>query len=389
MRITIVTDNQSHAESIRKMLQADEGAHSLSLAGDGMAGLSAVLSRGQTDLIILDGICCAVADLDALGKLTQRYPQVAFIMLCPEVPPALLIQAMHIGVRDVLPGTVVAEELRAAVARQEQRLKNSSQRPAGKVLAFIACKGGSGATFLASNLGYVLAAEYGKRVALIDMDLHYGDAMLFVTDQVARTTLADVAKNIARLDATFLDASMLHILPNYNLLAAPDNPAQTADVQPQHIDAILKLAIAGYDYAILDVERNFDARSIKALDHADAVFLVLQETIPFIRDAKRIVSTLQSLGYGKNKIHLIVNRNVKESEISVSDVEQTLGMKVFLTIPNSYGSVSASVNQGVPMLKIARHDPVTKGLLKMGHDLEHGVDGHKKNGWLGRLFGSA
>lgn len=389
MKITIVTNNQPHAESVRKMLQGGDASYSLSLAGDGMGGLSAVLSQGQVDLVILDGICCAVADLDALGQLTQRYPHVAFIMLCPEVPPALLIQAMHIGVRDVLSGSVSAEDLCAAVARQEQRLKNSGKRPAGKVLAFIACKGGSGATFLSSNLGYVLAAEYGKRVALIDMDLHYGDAMLFVTDQVARTTLADVAKNISRLDATFLDASMLSVLPNYKLLAAPENPAQTADVQPQHIETILKLAISEYDYVILDVERNFDARSLKALDHADLIFLVLQETIPFIRDAKRIATTLHSLGYDQNRIHLIVNRNVKENEISVSDVEQTLGKKVFLTVPNSYESVSASVNQGIPMLKLAKRDPVTKGLLKMGHDLEHGDSEHEKSGWLGRLFGSA
>ena len=38
----------------------------------------------------------------------------------------------------------------------------------GKILAFISCKGGSGATFLAANLAYVLATQTNKKVALLD-----------------------------------------------------------------------------------------------------------------------------------------------------------------------------------------------------------------------------
>ena len=37
----------------------------------------------------------------------------------------------------------------------------------GKVFAFLSCKGGSGATFLAANFAYVLAYEFSRRVALI------------------------------------------------------------------------------------------------------------------------------------------------------------------------------------------------------------------------------
>lgn len=388
MRIAIVTDNEGRADGIRQILQAGGASHSVSLIEGGLERLGPALDQRQVDLFLLDEVCCTVSDLVLLEQLSLRHPHAAFILLCPAAPSELLIQAMHIGVRDVLPTPVSPEALRAAVARVEQKPAFAEKpRHKGKVLAFIACKGGSGATFLAANLGYVLAAEHGKRVALIDLNLQFGDASLFVSDCVPATTLADVAHEILRLDASFLASSMLQVLPNFGVLAAPENPAKAEEVLPTHVEVLLRLAVAEYDYVILDVGRNLDAVSVKALDFADLIFPVLQETLPFIRDAKRMISTLQALDYSKDKIHLIVNRYEQGGEIQLADVERTLGMKVRLTFPNSYEAVSASVNQGIPILKMAKRDPVSKTLLKLGHDLEQG-DG-EKGGWLGHLFGRA
>ncbi|MBZ0097304.1 MAG: AAA family ATPase, partial [Sulfuricella sp.] len=215
MRIAIVTDNEQRADGIRQILQAGGASHSVLLIGDGVARLGPVLDQGQADLFVLDEVCCTASDLALLEQLSQRHPHAAFVMLCPAAPSELLIHAMRIGVRDVLPVPVSPEALQAAVARVEQKLVRAEKpQRKGKVLAFIACKGGSGATFLASNLGYALAAEHGKRVALIDLNLQFGDASLFVSDKVPATTLSDVANNISRLDASFLASSLVHVLPN-------------------------------------------------------------------------------------------------------------------------------------------------------------------------------
>lgn len=388
MKIAVISANKQHMENILHILQEGKPPHSVLLFEGGKEQLGAVADRELPDLMVMESAGDGREAIAALENVSQRHPGMSFIMLCEQVSAENLIQAMRIGVRDVLPIPVSPQALMEAVARVEQKLVRAEKpRPKGKVLAFIACKGGSGATFLASNLGYALAAEHGKRVALIDLNLQFGDASLFVSDKVPTTTLADVANNISRLDASFLASSLVHVLPNFGVLAAPESPVQGSDVQPGHIDALLGLAAAEYDYVILDVGRNLDAVSVKALDHADLIFPVLQETLPFIRDAKRIISTLQSLGYGRDKIHLIVNRYEKGGEIQLGDVERTLDMKVFVTFPNSFEAVSASVNQGVPILKMTKRDPVSKTLLKLGHDLEQGEGG--KGGWLGHLFGRA
>ena len=156
------------------------------------------------------------------------------------------------------------------------------------MLAFISCKGGSGATFIATNLGYALAAGGHKRVLLIDMNLHFGDASLFVSEHKPLATLSDVAHQIHRLDPSFLASSTLSILPNYSVLAAPEDPAHASEVLPEHVDAIIAQARRQYDFVVLDVGRNLDAVSVRALDHADMIFPILQTTLPYIRDGKRV-----------------------------------------------------------------------------------------------------
>ena len=389
MKISVISPNKQHMESILHILQEGTHPHSVLSFEGGKEQLDSVADRERPDLIILESAGDGRAAIATLESTGQRHPGMGFIMLCEQVSAENLIQAMRIGVRDVLPTPVSPQALMEAIARIEQKPARAEKpRHKGKVLAFIACKGGSGATFLATNLGYVLAAEHGKRVALIDLNLQFGDASLFISDYAPATTLAEVAHEILRLDASFLASSMVHVLPNFGVLAAPENPAKAADVLPAHVEALLRLAVSEYDYVILDVGRNLDAVSVKALDHADLIFPVLQMTLPFIRDAKRIISTLQSLDYSTDKIHLIVNRYEKADEIQLGDVERTLGMKVMVIFPNSYEAVSASVNQGMPILKLAKKDPVSKNLLKFGHDLELGEQADK-GGWLGHLFGRA
>jgi pilus assembly protein CpaE len=388
MKIAIIAPQKNLLNDIHQMLAAEHAGTVVLLEG-GKELLGPVADRELPDLIVMESLGDGREAIAALESVSQRHPGMNFIMLCEQVSSENLIQAMRIGVRDVLPAPVSPEALRAAVTRVEQKLIRAGKpRRKGKVLAFIACKGGSGATFLATNLGYVLAAEHGKRVALIDLNLQFGDASLFISDRVPTTTLADVAHEILRLDASFLASSLVQVLPNFGVLAAPENPTRAADVLPAHVEVLLRLAVAEYDYVVLDVGRNLDAVSVKALDYADLIFPVLQMTLPFIRDAKRLISTLQSLDYGRDKIHLIVNRYEKGGEIQLGDVERTLGMKVMVTVPNSFEAVSASVNQGVPILKLAKRDPVSKTLLKLGHDLEQGEQAGKSS-WLGHLFGRA
>ena len=96
---------------------------------------------------------------------------------------------------------------------------------------------------------------------------------------------------------------------------------------------------------------------------------VMQLTLPFIRDANRLISAFRTLGYSKDKIRLVVNRFEKGSEIKLEDVERSLGVATFKTLPNSYEAVASAVNHGRPIASFARNNPVAKGLQELAHAL--------------------
>ncbi len=384
MKIAVISPNPAHLADIGRFLEAPDGSRAVELHGGGISKLQVVADQLRPDLILLDSMCRDLDDLPVLESVSALHPRTAVVMLCANQTPEFLINAMRAGVREVLKSPVSPEALLAAVERIEQRLGLAARpREAGTVAAFIPCKGGSGATFLATNLGYQLALE-NKKVLLIDLNLQFGDAVLFVHDSKPVANLADVARNIDRLDASFLAGNLVKIAPNYGILAAPEDPGQALEVKPEHVDVLLNVAVNHYDFILLDVGRVLDAVTIKALDRASYVFPVIQLTLPFVRDADRMISAFRNLGYARDKIRLLVNRLEKAGELKLADVERSLGLAAFKTLPNSYQAVAAAVNHGQPIARFARNNAVTKGL----HELARALipPSSERGGLLGKLL---
>ena len=361
MKIAFISPSKSHLQEISRVLEAK--SHTVVLIDGGKSKMRVVAEQEQPDLMLVDGMCCDPNELDQVEYVTTHYPKTAVILLCATNTPEFLINSMRAGVREVLPSPVSSSALEAAVSRIAAKRTGIPSKPLGKILAFMPCKGGSGATFLATNLGYQLAES--KSVLLIDLNLQFGDALSFVHDDNAASTLADVAHDISRLDASFLAASAVKITPNYSILAAPEEPSQAMEIKPEHIDAILNLAIDQYDFILLDVGRSLDTFSIKALDRADRIFLILQAGLPYIRNANKLLSVFKSLSYPNEKIELIINRFEKSGAIGIDDIRRSMRVINLHTVPNSYKEVNASINHGDPLLETARSNPVSRNLAEL------------------------
>jgi pilus assembly protein CpaE len=355
LRICVVSPEPRHIERVLSSLQALP-VQAVALHG-ALAAHAARVADDAPDLLVAD-----LGDgegADPLGPL-RACAGVPVLLLCRRQDPEFLLAAMRAGVREVLPLPPDAELLRAAV----DRIGRAGPRPAsrGRVLAFVSCKGGSGATFLAANLAYALAAG-GSRTALLDFNLQFGDALLFLSDRPPVRTLADLARAGKRLDATYLAASMTEVGP-LGVLAGAEDPAQAVDVLPEHIDALLTLARSRYEFVVVDVGRGLDARSLRALDQADVIYPVLQITLPFIRDGRRLLEVFRGLDYPAEKVRLVVNRHEKRGDIGIAQVERTLCTPVTRAIPNHYAAAAASVNQGIPMVALAPGNPISRALLQ-------------------------
>jgi pilus assembly protein CpaE len=316
------------------------------------------------ELVILDASDIAADEGELVDRLCKQYPGASFMLLTRDPQQDLLIRAMRAGMREVLQLPLVHRAFHEAMDRIEVAAGLSPVRE-GKVLAFISCKGGSGATFLSTNFGYALAALADRKVLLIDLHGQFGDATLYVSDQKPAMTLSDICAQISRMDGAFLDSCLVHVASNFGVLAAADDPNRTVDMKPEHMDVILRIARQHYDFVVLDVGRQIDAISLRALDQADTIYPVLQLALPDIRDGRRLLDIFRSLGYPSERTRLIVNRYEKGGKLRLMDLEQALGADVVHTVPNDYLSATDSVNQGIPVLQLSRSSAVARSLAEL------------------------
>lgn len=371
LRIAVIAPGARQMESLLALLPA--GIQAIACHGT-LASQAAHAALASPDVLVAD-----LGDSPAPDALPwlQGCAGVPVLALSARQDAEFLLAAMRAGVREVLPLSPDGQHLRAALERVAG-MRRGQDHARGKLLAFVSCKGGSGATFLAANLAYALAAQ-GSRTALLDFNLQFGDALLFLSDRAPVRTLADLARAHERLDATFLAASMTEVGP-LSVLAAAQDPAQSADILPDHLASVLALARSRYDHVVVDVGRNLDARSLRALDQADLIHPVLQITLPFIRDGRRLLEVFSGLGYGADRISLVVNRHERRGDIRIAEVEQTLGIAVARTIPNHYAAAAASVNQGVPIINLAGRSPVSRALRQWSAGFSQAPVARK--GWM-------
>ena len=389
MKVSVVCKENARFEFIRRVVAGTEkvsevlgGVSSLENA------LPELLATKTPDLLIVDDV--KGEDLRLLETLGLRIPALDILVIAEDASAEFLMRAMRAGVREVVPtagGDAGLHDAFLRIVQKRHKLGQSAAGREGKVLAFLSCKGGSGATFLCANFAYVLAREFGKRVALIDLNLQFGDAAIFVSDARTPSNVAELCQQIHRLDSALLEASMLEVEPNFFVLAAPENPAFASDVKREHVEAIVRIARQRYDYVVIDVPRSLDAVSLQALDLADMIFPVLQLTLPYVRDGKRLLSIFRSLDYPRSKIRLLVNRYEKGGELSLQDLERAIDEKVFQVIPNSYAAAAASVNLGIPIAKANRANPISKVLTDMAREFvpAEELEGQHQ-GVLARLF---
>lgn len=379
MKITVISPSTQHLHSIATALQAR--GHVVTSAEGGKSRMGEMAARDQPELMLVDGICRDPAELTHVEQVVAQHPATAVILLCSSQTPEFLLQAMRAGVREVLPSPVAAEDLQAAVDRLEARTRKA-QGPQGKILAFMACKGGSGATFVATNLGWELAEN--QRVLLVDLNLQFGDALSFVHDGPPVATLTDVTREIRRLDASLLANSVFKLTPTYHVLAAPDDLAHGTHMRAEDVTAILKLAVTQYEHVLLDLPRSLDSQTVAALDLAWRIYPVMQASVPDLRHAGRLIAAFRQLGYGADKVAPIVNRFDKSAAIGLDEIRKALGTERVDTVPNAWREVHASINQGEPLARSGRGSSVVRQLAELARNINPRQD--EGRGILNRLF---
>jgi pilus assembly protein CpaE len=135
------------------------------------------------------------------------------------------------------------------------------------------------------------------------------------------------------------------------LLSAPFHPERAEVVSPEQIRSILQFLRQHYDYLVVDTPKSFSAMTFASIDQSDQIFVVANLDLPSLRNIQRGLPMLKrALPRGEEQIRLIVNRYKEDLDISLHDVEKTLGLKVYQTLANDFEAVIDSINRGRPLV---------------------------------------
>lgn len=354
--------------------------------------LLGVLKMDKPEVVMIEFATGAgETEMSRIEAALLAAPDVHAILVSADRSIEFLTRAMRSGVRQVLPPPLTPSAVQQALRHAKGHAVAAAQtQTGGQVIAVVGSKGGAGATFLATNLAYALSRQ-GKRVAIVDLNMYFGDAGIFLGDTAAPSNVVELARQNLRLDHALLESSMGKVSDRLHILVAPESPEHVNEVFPTAIEKVIELARSRYDFVVLDVSPSLDALAIKALDMAGTIYLTLQLNLPFVRAARRMVDIFRELGYPNDKIHIVVNRCQKGGDIKLQDVEKTTQLSVARTLPNSHEAVTASINQGVPLLELAPRDPVAVALQEWAEALVPGDKRQEKTrtggwwqGWTGR-----
>ena len=330
------------------------------------------------------------AALKIARAVDYKYPTIASLVIA-EPSVALLDGAVRAGVRGLLPAnatyaewdTVLTDVLNAAERRAAAHVPPQQVPVSGRVIVVLSPKGGSGKTTISVNLAAVLAGQQPDRVALVDLDVQFGD----VASSLQLTpshTLVDVSRAAAKLDATTLKVFLTPHQSGLWILAAPATPAAADDTHSADAVAAIQLLAEQFATVVVDTGSGLDEHTLGAIELATDLVFVTTMDVSSVRGLRKLLDVVDRLGISARH-HVILNRADAKVGVDVEDVARSLNTGIDITIPTS-SRVPLATNHGLTMAESDPRSAVSRQFAMLAARFEPDAsDGHSSAaGWLRR-----
>jgi len=368
IKVLAVVENEELRFDIKSRLTHEDIAF-VGFSKSGAMALDKVLSL-MPNVVLIVFEKNENASLEVAEKIYVSLPGCVVIMLCESIDILVVEKAMHAGVRKVLSFNcdqkTLIESIKLGFNMEKSRVLNSNSKVVSwqsRVITVFGSKGGIGKTMLASNLAVALART-GKKVAVLDLDLQFGDVNLFF-DLDPKDTIAELVQERQNFDIDIIKSFMMLHSSSVSVMCAPKSPELAEIIEGEHIEKIINTIRPYYDYIIIDTPPMFNETTIVAIENSNLVLLVITLDISTLRNAKISLDVFESLQQ-KDKISILVNRDAP-SIISVKDAQNILDVSIKYKVSSDWKTAITSLNKGVPLIIDAPRTVIGRELINLGN----------------------
>jgi pilus assembly protein CpaE len=343
------------------------------------------------DLLIVGCAGNGERALSFVSAAVKRRPQLPIVAVYQGAPDGFVAAAFEAGADEVLVQAWAPEDgadpsaaevlftLQKAIARRNGTGFNARGRHS-RTICVLGPKGGIGKTVVASNLAVTLASQ-GASVALVDLNLQFGDLALAL-DLAPDLTIYDLATSGGAVDAEKLQAFLTEHESGAQVLMAPTRPDQAGTITADFLHRVYALLRSMHEYVVVDTAPGFTPEVIASIDGSSDICMVTALDVLSLKSARVGLETLAMMGQDPARMRLVLNRADSRVGLSAEAVAAALGREPDVLVP-SHRDVTRSVNEAKPIVTASPRSEVSRAFKQLAA-LYQQADPPRMNGASGR-----
>lgn len=303
--------------------------------------------------------------------LAESRPQVAMVAIGENTESELVLGAMRAGAKDYLAVGQRGSEVQSLIrrlGRKQSVASGSNNAQRARLVVLYGTDVTQDSTLVASHIALQIASKQSQ-VLFIDIAPGLGevDAMLSLKCAFG---MEDAMRAAQRIDSSVISSAFtqhesgLHVLP----LVQDDRYPETYS----YAETILLLGVLRqhFSWIIINACGQADSGFVRGLvSSADQVLWYLNQSVPSSRRNLHRLQGWRSEGVTFHNAGLLVDRFLPRVSPEPRVLSDTFGMPVVATLPAQYEQRLNSLNQGVPLFKLALKDELTKALQRLVEEL--------------------
>lgn len=316
------------------------------------------------------------------GHLQAVYPDIARVAVSHAKHSHCMLAALRAGVHDFL-------DIDAAIATSQQSLNDlltrveqhaqpqqhapmtaESPRMPAPQLAIVSARAGLGCSVLASHVAWYLQQALARHPEdpqeltslLIELGGSAGDCAIYLNTP-GEFSFTDAMAQQRRLDLRMAQSALARHESGLRLLP---QPRQVQAPPPGEAQALMTRLGQFFRHIVLDLGSNTPpALMADMLADASEIWVVCDQNVVSVVWTMALLSQLEALQIGRDRLRLIVNRHDKQLAMDAQQIASRLQLPLLATLPERRRELADAVNHGKLLTPKQKSDPYVQTIEKL------------------------